>query len=516
MRRWLAGLVVVGLVVTVLAAVLVATRLGATGRSPQQTSTPTPDVGSTTPPSPGLARFYDQRLDWRDCGTNQCATLEVPVDYQAPEGDTLELALLKHPAGDPDHRVGSLVVNPGGPGAPGTSYAAGAESAFRPALTDVFDIVGFDPRGTGDSSPVDCLDDADLDAYIAADPDPDTVPEARVFMQQVRGFGRGCEQRTGSVLPHVSTVEAARDIDVLRAALGESTLDYFGASYGTKLGATYADLFPDKVGRLVLDGAVDLRITPRELSLQQATGFQTALEAYVGHCVDTTESCFLGDSVAAGLQRISDFLDQVEQQPLPTASGRDLEIGNAFYGIITPLYNRDYWFLLSNGLKDAFDGDGTTLMLLSDAYTSRDPQGDGYLDNSVEANVAINCLDQPWSIPAVRVPAEIPAFEAASPVFGRVFAWGLTSCRGFTVSSDEQDRVVRAAGAAPIVVIGTTRDPATPLQWAEDLADQLESGVLVTRDGDGHTGYNAGNACVDRAVEDYLVDGVVPPDGLTC
>lgn len=523
MRRWLIGLLVLalaGIVAGVSVTVLVrqgdSSPATGTATSSGPTPSPSPDPGATEPPSAGLARFYSQRLAWAACGENECSSLEVPLDYERPEAGTIRLQLLKRPASNPGERVGSLVVNPGGPGAPGTSYAASATVAFRDQLTDRFDVVGFDPRGTGGSSPVDCLDDAELDAYVAGDPDPDTLAEVREFMAQVRGFGRGCSQRSGDLVGHISTVEAARDMDVLRAALGEDALTYFGASYGTKLGATYADLFPDRVGRLVLDGALDLDISPSDLALQQAAGFQTALEAYVQNCVDSTETCYLGGSVDAGLARISRFLADVEAQPLPVAGGRELAVGNAFYGIITPLYNRDYWFLLSTGLKDAFEGDGTSLMMLSDAYTSRDPAGQGYLDNSIEANLSINCLDQPWSIPAVRVPAQIDDFEAASSVFGRVFAWGLTGCRGFPARAAEPQQPVTAAGAAPIVVIGTTRDPATPLQWAEAMAAQLESGVLVTRDGDGHTGYNSGNACVDEAVESYLVSGVVPEDGLSC
>jgi pimeloyl-ACP methyl ester carboxylesterase len=382
-------------------------------------------------------------------------------------------------------------------------------------LTDYFDIVGFDPRGVGESSAIDCLTDDRLDAYIAEDPDPDTVEEGKAFARMAKELGSGCLAKSGDLANHVSTIEAARDMDVLRAALGEGTLDYFGASYGTKLGATYAELFPDRVGRLVLDGALDLTLSPRDLALQQAAGFQQALEAYVANCVETTDSCFLGDSVEEGLDTIERFLASVEAEPIP-AGDRQLEVGNAFYGIVTPLYVRDYWYLLSTGLKSALDGDGTTLMLLSDAYTSRDPGGNGYLDNVTEANLAISCLDDPRSITPRQVPQEYAAFDEASRTFGRVFAWGMTNCRGFTTRTTEKPREIRAEGAPPILVVGTTRDPATPLQWAQALAEQLESGVLITRDGDGHTAYNSGNECIDRLIEGYLVDGVVPDDGASC
>ena len=468
-----------------------------------------------TPPDPALADFYDQELSWESCqGDFECSRLTVPVDYADPTGDTIELALLRVPAAEPSRRVGSLVVNPGGPGAPGTSYAAAADRVFRQRLTDSFDVVGFDPRGTGQSEPVDCLSDEELDDYLAADPVPDDAAEEREVIGWTERFGAGCVQRSGDLVAHVTTVEAARDMDVLRAALGDERLDYLGASYGTKLGATYAELFPERVGHLVLDGAVDVSLESRQLSLDQAAGFERALRAYVQNCIDSTDDCFLGDDVEEGLAAITDLVDSIDAEPLPAGGDRELTVGKAFYGIVAPLYNRDYWFLLSAALRAAQGGDGAALMELADLYASRGP--DGYTDNSAEAIYAINCLDDPFAIEPSEVVAESPAFEEASPTFGRIFAWGLIGCAGLQVERSEPAPQIDAEGADPIVVVGTTRDPATPYEWAEALATQLASGVLVTRDGDGHTGYNAGNACVDEAVEAYLVDGVVPDDGLTC
>ncbi|WP_395656587.1 alpha/beta hydrolase [Nocardioides sp.] len=231
-------------------------------------------------------------------------------------------------------------------------------------------------------------------------------------------------------------------------------------------------------------------------------------------CVDQGD-CYLGDTLDEGLARIKGFLDEVDADPLPTDDpDRDLQVGNAFYGVVLPLYNREYWTYLDQALAAGFDGDGSLLLRLSDVYNSRGRNG--YTDNSTEANYAINCLDEPYAVPADEVPAQIPAFEKASPTFGSVFAWGLAGCGGVQAQATEKDREIDAKGAPPIVVVGTTRDPATPYQWAEHLADQLDSGVLVSRDGDGHTGYNSGNECVDTAIEDYLVDGTVPEDGLSC
>ncbi len=519
MRRWVAGLVVVGLLAVstgVVGAILVV-RGGLLVPAARPGITSSPDVEPSVPPADGLAPFYAQPLDWQPCGDgDDCATLEVPLDYADPGGETIRLAVLRHPASVPRDRLGSLVVNPGGPGAPGTSYAAGAASFFGRELVERFDLVGFDPRGAGQSSPVDCLSDSELDAYVAEDPDPDTPDEVRDFMRTARAFGAGCASRSGDVAAHVSTVEAARDMDVLRAALGESTMVYFGASYGTKLGATYADLFPERVGRMVLDGALDPTLGLVDTSLGQARGFQTALDAYVANCIESSDSCFLGSSVAEGQQRITDLLASIERQPLPAGDGRELQVGNAFYGIVLPLYNRSSWFALSTALRAALAGDGSQLLAFSDLYTSRAADGT-YDDNSLEANLAINCLDDPASFGPAQVRRRIPDFEEASPTFGRVFAWSLAGCRGFPLRATESDTgPLDAAGAAPILVIGTTRDPATPLAWAEALASQLDSGVLVTRDGDGHVGYRRGNECVDAAVEDYVVTGAVPPDGLPC
>ena len=487
---------------------------------PATANPPTPPPpGATDPPRPALAPFYAQQLSWSPCREQvECASLTVPLDYGEPRGETIDLALLRVPAADPDARVGSLVVNPGGPGAPGTDYATAArgdDPAFGEALTDRFDVVGLDPRGTGDSAPVDCLSDDDLDAYLAGDPSPDDPAEVAELTTLTRGLLRGCTALSGDLAAHVSTVEAARDLDVLRAALGEPGLIYLGASYGTFLGATYAELFPDRVGRLVLDGAVDPTLDGRQQSIAQAGGFETALRSYVADCVDGGD-CFLGDTVEDGLARISTFLDEVDAEPLPTSSGRDLTEGLAFLGLITPLYVRDYWSYLDLGLERAFDGDGSVLALLADSYASRNPDDGSYLNNSAEAIAPINCLDDPASTPAEQVPALLPAYEAVSPTLAREFVWGAVGCLGFEPRAAEAPPTIRAEGAAPIVVVGTTRDPATPYAWSVALAEQLESGVLVSRDGDGHTGYRSGNPCVDGAVEDYLVDGTVPADGLSC
>ncbi len=463
---------------------------------------------------PVLAPYYDQVVDWSSCREKmQCAEIEVPLDYAEPDGRAITLSLLRVPATDDDRRIGSLVVNPGGPGASGVDYAANAGTYFGDEVRAVFDVVGFDPRGVGGSTPIDCLTDPEMDVYIASDPDPDDPAEARASDALIRDFGRGCLQRSGDLTRHVSTVEAARDMDVLRAVLDEDRLTYFGASYGTFLGGTYADLFPERVGRMVLDGAVDPAKGAVETSLVQAKGFQVALDAYVSACVDDG-GCYLGDSVEDGLGTIDDFLDRLDADPIPGAGNRELTEGLAVLGIWLPLYNRDYWSILDAALQQGLEGKGAALMSLADSYVSRGPNG--YNDNSTEALYAVNCLDHDEKVSLSEARRLEPRFTKVSPTFGRIFAFGLTACGSWPVHTGKKPQELRAAGAAPILVVGTSRDPATPLSWAEALAEQLESGVLVRRDGDGHTGYRAGNECVDDVVERYLVSGEVPEGDVDC
>ena len=482
--------------------------------SPTLAPSPLDPPSTSTAPAVDLADYYGQKVGWKDCRDDlECATIKVPLSYEDPNSDSIELSVLRVPAGSKSQRVGSLVVNPGGPGGSGVEYAANASSYFGPELQQAFDIVGFDPRGVGESTPIQCLSDGELDEFVAADPDPETPAEVREGNELLEEFGQGCVDESGDLASHVSTLEAAKDIDIIRAVLGDTKLNFFGASYGTFLGATYADLFPKRVGRLVLDGAIDPSLSSRDMSLVQAKGFEVALRAYVGACVERGD-CFLGDSVDAGTQRIRAFLDEVDANPIEGSEDRALTVGHAVLGIWAPLYNEQYWPLLDAALTDAFDGDGAQLLTLSDAYTSRGPSG--YLDNSLEALYAVNCLDHDDAIAPSQVEEQIPAFEKVSPTFGAIFAFGLAGCSQWPIHTGREPAPITAEGAAPILVIGTTRDPATPLEWAEALASQLESGVLVRRDGDGHTGYNAGNDCVDNAVEAYLVSGTTPRSTLNC
>ena len=473
-------------------------------------------AGATAGDAPaGLEEFYAQELDWSACETSfECATLTVPLDYAEPEEDSIELALLRSAA--TGQAQGSLVVNPGGPGASGVDYAMMAGAVVSPEVARVYDVVGLDPRGVGRSAPVTCLDDGAMDEFLGSDPSPDDPAEEAEVEALLEDFAAACEANAGDLLDHVSTVEAARDMDVLRAALGEDSLTYLGASYGTFLGTTYATLFPERVGRFVLDGAIDPTLSAVEMGLGQAAGFERATRAYVEDCVAGGD-CPLGQDVETAMAAIPEFLAGLDQNPLPVTGDEVTELteGWGMLGIVVAMYAEDFWPILTQALERARQGDGTLLMFLANTYASRGADG-VYEGNGMQAIYAVNCLDRPAEETDELDTAAVRAqFEEVSPTWGRYLA-GEGACGVWPAEASETVEDYSATGAAPILVLGTTRDPATPYEWAVDLADVLDSGMLVTYDGDGHTAYGRSNDCVDGAVDAYLLDGTVPEDGLTC
>jgi pimeloyl-ACP methyl ester carboxylesterase len=465
------------------------------------------------PPGSGLGRFYDQHVTWTDCGGGDtCADIWVPLDYSAPNGPAITLKAKRDPATDQAHKVGSLFINPGGPGASGIDYLGYAN--FDTAITDVYDVIGFDPRGVASSTPIDCVSDSQLDAYLASDPTPDTPAEISQMQKMWAHFTAGCEARSGPLLQHVSTVEVARDLDILRALVGDRKLNFFGASYGTYIGATYAALFPKRVGRMVLDGAVDPLASPHSSFVTGAIGFETALTAYLTYCVSQGD-CPLGGDVDTARSNLVALLKQLDAKPLPTADGRPLTEGLGFIGTFATLYSRSDWSVLTEGLADAVKGRGDILLAISDAYSERQPDGT-YKGNLLEALPAVNCLDHPEHESLAQIEAGAAHFDKVAPVFGPSAAWDSYSCSNWPEPRIQPVPDFSAKGAAPILVLGTTRDPATPYQQAVNLAHELDSGVLLSRDGDGHTAYSSGNTCIDDAVDAYLANATVPPDGKTC
>jgi len=467
-----------------------------------------------------LAPFYDQKLTWRACGVPgfQCATLRAPLDYAKPDAGQTRLAVARKKATGPGERLGSLMVNPGGPGGSAIAYLQQYAGIGYPAdVRAHYDMVAVDPRGVARSEPVECLDGRQMDRYTQTDFTPDDEEEVGELVDAYKRFAEGCGADAPGLLRHVSTTEAARDMDLLRAVLGDEKLAYVGASYGTFLGATYAGLFPDRVGRMVLDGAMDPSLPARRMNLDQTAGFETAFRAFAQDCV-RREDCPLGDEAKNVGANLKKFFKKLDARSVPTgdADGRKLGESLATTGVIAAMYDEGAWPTLRDALNSAMrENDGSGLLALSDSYYERD--ADGRYTNLMFANAAVNCLDLPsaFSTPD-EVRKALPAFEKASPVFGEGLAWATLNCAYWPVAPTGQPQRIEARGAAPILVVGTTRDPATPYRWSRALSRQLSSARLLTYDGDGHTAYGRGSTCIDRTINAYLVRGKAPAQDKRC
>ncbi|MFF7367804.1 alpha/beta hydrolase [Streptomyces tricolor] len=476
-----------------------------------------------------------QKLDWKDCpapseaegggsapsplpnGTEwQCATMRAPLDWSRPKDDTIGIALIRAEASGPaNKRIGSLVFNFGGPGGSGvtTLPAFGADYG---ALHTRYDLVSFDPRGVGRSAPVECESDAQLDEYFQQDATPEDGAERTRLLERTKRFNAACEKNSEKILPHVRTTDAARDMDLMRQVLGDRKLHYFGISYGTELGGVYAHLFPKNVGRAVFDAVVDPTQTPEQSALGQAKGFQLALDNFAKDCTSKTTDCPIGDTEQEVKDRIAKLLADLEKKPIPGIFPRELTQTAATSGIAQSLYSKDFWEYLTEGLEEAYDGDGKILMLLSDSMNGRNENGE--YSNLTAANLAINCSDEKPRYTTDHVLQKLPEFRAASPLFGEYLAWGMVSCTDWAVPGAADHPDVSAPGAAPILVIGNTGDPATPYEGARKMVGALGKGVGIelTYKGQGHGAYDSKNKCVQGAVNGYLLDGKLPRGGTVC
>lgn len=457
-----------------------------------------------------LARYYHQHLSWTTCdGTFQCAQLLVPIDYADPHGATMHVAVIRKPATSTSD--GSLVINPGGPGVSGVTFEADDAAAFS-QLNEHFALVSFDPRGVGQSHPIRCVTAAQLTTYIDTNPVPTTRAEHATVVQQAKEIARDCYRRNGQYLEHVGTIDAARDMDVLRAALGDQKLTYFGGSYGTYLGAKYAQLFPTRIRAMVLDGAIDPALSQTQDDFAQAKGFQADLDDFLAACA-ASGSCPLGSTAAAAHATLESIRAKVTAHPLDV-DGRNLGPGEFFEGLGAGLYTPTDWSALWTALAGVKDGMGSALLEFADGLTERNP--DGSYSNLIESNLAIDCIDRPSPRKVSTYDAEAARFAKASPDFGAAIEYGMLPCAFWKVPPVERPHPVRAAGAPPILVIGTTGDPATPYANAQALAKQLQSGVLLTYEGDGHTAYLRHDPCVDAAVASYINDLRTPAPGTRC
>jgi pimeloyl-ACP methyl ester carboxylesterase len=470
----------------------------------------------TTDPatSPEFARFYRQKVSWTSCGNGfECAKVTVPVDWAQPSGATIRLAVKRLPASG--KKIGSMLINPGGPGVSGLSFADQARDQFGKPVRAAFDVIGWDPRGVGESAPVECFDRAQVDQYVAMDATPDTPVEVDALEAASRDLGQACVRRSGALLAHVDTLSTVKDMDVLRAMLGDSRLSYYGASYGTFIGAWYAQEFPWRVGRLVLDGAVDPSLTTDEYATGQAEGFYRGLRAFIADC-QSRGDCPLRGTVDDGIAQLGQLITAADRNPLRTKdkSGRKLTESLFLVGVAMAMYLDQLWPTLVRGLNEAMQGDGTTLLTLSDLYYERDdPKA---YTQTLAANAAIYCLDHPDTDTPAQAKALADTLQKKYPPQGSAMGWGVVGCSQWPIKPVLKPQRLTAPGAAPILVVGTTGDPATPYEWAKSLASQLSSGRLLTWQGSGHTAYGQGSSCVARVVESYLVAGVVPARDTTC
>ena len=456
-----------------------------------------------------LQDFKEQRIKWRTCyDTLKCADLLVPIDYTNIKLGTFRISMLKHEATNKEDRIGSLFVNPGGPGASGVDYAYGAEYIVSPQVLALYDIVGFDPRGVSRSAPIRCLSDKELDANNNSDSKPDNDAEFQQILQDTKKYVEKCKDKN-KYLTSYSTANVARDLDILREAVGDKQLNYMGKSYGTYLGTLYAHFFPDKVGRVVLDGAVDPSISNFQQTLTQAVGFDQAFTSFAADC-NERKNCTLPKEKDAAVAEMQALFSQSAQKPFPTKkkSGRTLSESMMVLGTASAMYDSQTgWPQLRRAIAEAQKGHGDTFLKLADEYTGR--QNDGsYPNNEFDSGAAIDCLDfnEPRTVEQIRSDAE--AFVAKAPLFGPYLAYGGVTCKFF--NQDIEVTIEPMTTANPVIVIGTTGDPATPYEWARGLSELLTNSRLISLTGEGHTGQGQGNACIDGQIDDFYLTGKAP------
>lgn len=470
---------------------------------------------------PGLEAFYTQSLTWTDLGGGvDETTVTVPLDWDDPAGETIEIAVARHRASGTS--MGSMLMNPGGPGGSGYEFVSQyASYIVTPAVLAAYDIIGFDPRGVGLSTPIQCYDDADKDQLLYGTFDADYGTQAWIDELTVdeKGWIDACVKNTGDLLGNLDAASVARDMDVIRAVLGDEKLTYLGYSYGTYLGAVYAELFPDKVGRMVLDGAVDPLVGDLDALATQMAGFESAYRAFLQFCFDSGECPFSG-SVDNAMQQTENLILSVQGKGLTSDDGRTLDIATVGTGLIYNLYSESSWGTLVSMLSDLKSGDAQATFDAADGYNSRS-SGGFYDGNGYDIYTAVTCNEGSLGTDGVTPLEGLAVIDQRAPYLG--FATALddyvaldVTCSNWPYPVAEMPTSYEAAGAPPILVVGTTNDPATPYAQAVSLAGQLSSGVLVTYQGEGHTIYAQGVECVDDTVDAYFLNGTVPAADPMC
>jgi pimeloyl-ACP methyl ester carboxylesterase len=491
--------------VLVVALALVTAACGGGSKDDAAPSSSSSSTTAVSPPGTGPAEegpngFRPAPIHWTDCGSMDCATVEVPLDYAHADGPHIKLSVNRAPA--TGQRIGPLFVNPGGPGGSAMQFAEALPSYLPESVGERFDIVGVEPRGIEGSAPFDC--GVDYTKLYSVDPTVEDAADRAALIDGAKTLADSCERNAGDVLAHVGTRDVARDIDAVRAAMGEAKMSYYGASYGTAIGQVYADLFPSRVRSMVLDGVVELGPTGLALAADQATGFELALRSFADDCA-SSGACRTSNPLDA-VTKVEALSERPGGIPAPNAD-RPAGPGEVTLGLSDALYSKELWPRLDRAIATGLAGDGSALVQLADDYLSI---GD------FDIYFAVNCLDYAW--PSGDPDAFLSAAKAAgvaSPHFGESLVTDYLRCVDWPVPP-EPLTAVTAAGAPPILVISTTGDPATPYQGGVNVARQLESGVLLTNEGEGHGAVPGGSSCISAHFAAYLIDGNVPPDGTVC
>lgn len=478
------------------------------------TSLPAAAVATSRPAS---APATAHALAWHTCDTRfRCATLPVPIDYAAPSRGHLGIAVVELPSTSA-HPVGDLVMNPGGPGGSGVQFLE--QTTFPASLRRSFDLVSFDPRGVGASDPVECVDGAGIRRLVALDPSPTTPAQIASVSGALRSFVAACSAHTSRLLlENVGSAVTVEDLDSLRAALGEAKLDYLGFSYGTYLGELYAQRYPTHVRALVLDGVVDPALSAATSDVEQAVGFERDLSDFFSWC-PTNATCAktLPGGAKAAYERIFTSLSSGGSIPAhlkPEYGGTEqVTLGVFETAVAGALYSSQTWPLLAEALGLGLAGDGSILAAI--AYSYEGLGANGRYSNQLAANTAINCVDRPYPTSVAAYTRLAAAAASVAPDFGSSSIWGSFVCTFWPVRPQGRVGPIHAPGSPPILVIGSTGDPATPYSWATAVARQLDHAVLLTRVGPGHTAYLY-SSCIERWTNRYLTTLRLPPAHTTC
>ena len=467
-------------------------------------------------PATDLARYYRQTLQWSPCQKSmECAWLTVPLDYAEADGATIRLRVSKVPATG-SQRAGSIVVNPGGPGASGLDFGSYLTASMTPALRASYDVVGFDPRGVGKSAPITCMTGVQTTAWLAIDGSPDTIREEGLLMRAASRIPRGCLLRSPKIARHVGTANTVRDVDILREALGDAKLNWFGFSYGTYIGTLYAEEFPNRVGRMVLDGPMDPSLDIMQISQDQSRGFQTAMTRFAQDCIEH-ENCPWRGSAKAVITGINRLLVRLDRRPMHSDQGPPLLQSQALSAMFYSMYSPDLWPLLRYALKGTSIGDPAAMTSLFE-FANDKTGPTTYGSNMASAFPAISCWDAPPPPGEDGLRAAAAEWSRSAPVpdMARAMAWGNAPCSFWFGHAERAPAPAQSTTTAPILIVGTTYDPATPYPWAQALSSQLGTSALLTYVGDGHTAYGRDSSCIDDTVNAYLLDGTLPAEGATC